>query len=346
MDYKFKLSKIHCAGCALALEENINEIEGVSAQINFVTKHIKLRIETENPAETLTAVKIAVSKFDHSIELLDANEEDDEEKKERLERFVNIARFSVSMLLLLVGFMLQVEWVKILFCGVAYLLSAYEVLWGAVLNIKNKNIFDEKLLMSVASLGAFVIGEFSEAVFVMLLFGIGEILEDLAVDRSKHRIKSILDIRQPYANLYDGETTTQVEIDRVGVGDFIIVKPGEKIPLDGVIIEGTSHLDVSALTGETKERVVTNGDKVLSGSINGSSVLKIKVTSLAKDSTVSRIIDMVQNATETKAKSEKFISRFSKIYTPVVLGLAVCLAFIPPIFSGYTNFLDYAYRAL
>ncbi|MBE5755535.1 MAG: heavy metal translocating P-type ATPase [Clostridiales bacterium] len=346
MDYKFKLSRIHCAGCALALEENINEIEGVSAQINFVTRHIKIKIDTENPAETLTAVKITISKFDHSIELLDAEDEDADEKREKLERVTNIARFSVSLILLIVGFLLEVSWVKILFCAVAYFLAAYDVLWGAILNVKNKNIFDEKLLMSIASLGAFVIGEFVEAVFVMLLFGVGEILENLAVDRSKHRIKSILDIRQPYANLYDGENTTQVEIDKIAVGDFIIVKPGEKVPLDGVIIEGTSHLDVSALTGETKERVVTNGDKVLSGSINGSSVLKIKVTSLAKDSTVSRIIDMVQNATETKAKSEKFISKFSKIYTPVVLGAAVFLAFIPPIFSGYANFLDYAYRAL
>ena len=173
MDYKFKLSKIHCAGCALALEENINQIEGVSAQINFVTKHIKLKINTENPAETLTAVKISISKFDHAIELLDIEDEDDEEKKERIERYVNISRFSVSVILMLVGFLLEVNWVKILFCAVAYILAAYDVLWGAVLNVKNKNVFDEKLLMSVASLGAFFIGEFTEAVFVMLLFGIG-----------------------------------------------------------------------------------------------------------------------------------------------------------------------------
>lgn len=346
MDYKFKLSKIHCAGCALALEENINAIEGVSAQINFVTKGIKIKIDTENPAEKLTEVKIAIAKFDHSIELLEDEEDEKEIQREKFERLVNISRFSISVLLLIVGFVLKVTWVKILFCAVAYLLSAYDVLWGAVLNVKNKNIFDEKLLMTVASLGAFVIGEFSEAVFVMILFGVGEILEGLAVDRSKHRIKAILDIRQPYANVYDGENTMQVDINNVGVGAIIIVKPGEKIPLDGVVIEGTSHLDVSALTGETKEKIVKAGDKVLSGSINGSSVLKIKVTKLAKYSTVSKIIDMVQNATETKAKSEKFISKFSKIYTPTVLGLALFIAFIPPIFSGYSNFLNFAYRAL
>jgi Cd2+/Zn2+-exporting ATPase len=250
------------------------------------------------------------------------------------------------VILLIVGFMLKSNWVKILFCAVAYGLSAYDVLWGAVLNIKNKNIFDEKLLMSIASLGAFVIGEFTEAVFVMILFGVGEILEDLAVDSSKHRIRAILDIRQPYANVYDGEKTIQVDIDHVGVGAIIIVKPGEKIPLDGIVLEGTSHLDVSALTGETKEKIVRSGDKVLSGSINGSSVLKIKVTKLAKYSTVSKIIDMVQNATETKAKSEKFISKFSKVYTPTVLCMALAIAFIPPIFSGYSNFLSFAYRAL
>ena len=121
MDYKFKLSRIHCAGCALALEENINEIEGVSAQINFVTRHIKIKIDTENPAETLTAVKITISKFDHSIELLDAEDEDADEKREKLERVTNIARFSVSLILLVVGFLLEVSWVKILFCAVAYL---------------------------------------------------------------------------------------------------------------------------------------------------------------------------------------------------------------------------------
>ena len=344
MEYKFKLSKIHCAGCALALEENINEIDGVSAQINFVTKHIKIKIDTENPAETLTEVKIAISKFDRQIDLLDI--EDDQEKKYKQKRAFDIARFSISVILLMVGFAFHVSWAKILFCGVAYILSAYDVLWGAILNVKNKNIFDEKLLMSIASIGAFLIGQYTESVFVMVLFGVGEILEDLAVDRSKHRIKSILHIRQPYANLYDGENSRQVEIDRIDVGDIILVKPGERIPLDGFVIDGTSHLDTSALTGETKEKIVKAGDNVLSGAINGSSILKIKVTALAKDSTVSKIIDMVQNATETKAKSEKFISKFSKIYTPTVLVLALILAFIPPIFSGYSNFLDYAYRAL
>ena len=142
MDYKFKLSKIHCAGCALALEENINAIEGVSAQINFVTKGIKIKIDTENPAEKLTEVKIAIAKFDHSIELLEDEEDEKEIQREKFERLVNISRFSISVLLLIVGFILKVTWVKILFCAVAYLLTAYDVLWGAVLNVKNKNIFE------------------------------------------------------------------------------------------------------------------------------------------------------------------------------------------------------------
>lgn len=346
MEYKFRLSKIHCAGCALALEQNINAIEGVRAEINFVTKTLSLFIDTENPAATLTAVKIEITKFDHSIELLDYDDNGDNLKKEKKQRIIDISRFSLSILLLLVGFILKVKWLKISIFAISYLLSAYNVIWGAILNFRGKNIFDEKLLMSLASIGAFIIGEYLEAVCVMVLYGIGEIFEGVAVDKSRHRVQSLLEIKQPFANVYDGETDRKVELKYVGVGALIHIMPGERVPLDGVVVDGTSYLDVSAITGESRERIVTQGDEILSGSINGSSVLLVKVTKLEKDSTVSKIIDMVQNATETKAKSERFISKFSKIYTPAVIVCAIMLAFIPPIFSGFSNFTDYAYRAL
>ena len=346
MEYKFKLSKIHCAGCALALEQNLNGIEGVRAEINFVTKQLRLFIDTENPADTLTEVKIAVTKFDHSIELLDNDSLDESLKKEKDLRMINICRYSASVVFLILGALLDLGWLKITFFAVAYLASAYDVLWGAILNLKNKNVFDEKLLMSVASVGAFVIGEYVESICVMVLYGIGEIFENFAVDKSRNRVKSLLEIKQPFANVYDGETDIKVPLEMVGIGALIHIKPGERVPLDGVVVDGTSYLDVSAITGESREKIVSSGDEILSGSINGSSLLLVKVTKLEKDSTVSRIIDMVQNATESKAKTEKFISKFSKVYTPIVFALAIMLAFIPPIILGFDQFSKFAYRAL
>ena len=346
MQYKFRLLKMHCAGCALALEQNLNTIEGVEAKISFVTKVLELKIETENPAETLTEVKIAITKFDHAIEILPYEDESDAEHKEKKERLIKVARFSGAALLVLVTVFIPLKWLQIVLFAVAYLIAAYDVLINAFFNIIHGKVFDENFLMTIASIGAFVIGEYIEAVAVVLLFGIGEILENLAVSRSRKTIKSVLEIKQPYANLISGDTESQVPLSDVLVGDLIRIKPGERIPLDAKIIEGTSYLDVSALTGESKEKVVTVGDEILSGSVNGSSVLVAKVLKIEKDSTVSKIVDMVQNASETKAPSEKFISKFSKIYTPAVIACAFLLMFVPPIFVGFSKFGEFAYRAL
>ena len=171
-------------------------------------------------------------------------------------------------------------------------------------------------------------------------------MEDIAVNKSRKTIKSLLEIKQPYANLVLDDSEQKVGLSEVSVGDIIRIKPGERIPLDGEVVDGASNLNMSALTGETREKIVTVGDEVLSGSINGASVLLVKVTKLETESTVSKIVDLVEKATETKAKSEKFISKFSKWYTPTVIALAVLIMFIPPIFSGYSNFVTYAYRAL
>lgn len=346
MEYKFRLSKIHCAGCAVALEQNLNEIEGVRAEISFVSKQLKLFIDSENPAETLTMVKLAVTNFDHSIEIYDYDESDLVDEKEKNQKIIDVCRYSFSVIFLILGLFIEIMWLKVIIFGLAYAASSYDVIWGAIQNFRGKNIFDEKLLMSVASIGAFAIGQFVESICVMVLYGIGQIFENVAVEKSRNRVKSLLEIKQPYANVYDGEIDRQVSLEMVGIGALIHIKPGEKIPLDGVVVEGTSYLDVSVLTGETREKIVSVGDEVLSGSINGSSLLLVKVTKLEKDSTVSKIIDMVQNATESKAKTEKFVSKFSKYYTPTVLVMAVLLAFIPPIFSGYKNFSVFAYRAL
>ncbi len=346
MDYKFKLLKIHCAGCALALEQNLNQIENVCCEINFVTKVIKLNITSENPAETLTQVKTAISKFDHSIEIVEYEDEEDIAKKEKLERNKNIIRLSVAFVIMIGAWFIPIDWLKITIFALDYILVSYKVLISAGRNIIHGKVFDENLLMSVASIGAFVIQEYIEAICVMLLFGVGSILEDIATNRSRKAVKSLLEIKQPYANLVHGDEEQKVSLSEISVGDIIRIKPGERVPLDGEIVDGTSYLDMSALTGETKELIVQKGDNILSGSINGASVLLVKVKKTENESTVSRIVEMVENATETKAKSEKFISKFSRVYTPTVMALALFIMFIPPIFSGYSNFVTYAYRAL
>ena len=190
MEYKFKLLKIHCAGCALALEQIINEIDGVSAEINFVTKLLKLEINSDNPAETLTEVKAAISKFDHQIEISDYVRQEDFSEKEKREREKNIIRLSVAAVILIVNFFMPVFWIKICIYVLTYLLVSYKVLYKAARNILHGKIFDETFLMTLASLGAFIIGEYTEAVSVMLLYEVGEILEDVAVGKSKRMVES------------------------------------------------------------------------------------------------------------------------------------------------------------
>lgn len=346
MEYKFKILKLHCAACAMALEDNINTLDGVKAEINFVTKTLKLNITTDDPEKTLEEVKVAIKKFDHMAELASFSDEEDVLKREKLDRQIKIARYTFSAVLLILTLFFHTFWLKFAFFVLAYGVSAYDILWAAAKNVRYGKVFDENFLMGLASIGAFIIGEYYEAVCVMLLFGLGEILEDIAVSKSRKTIKAVLEIKQPYANLVSDGEEVLTSLEYIKVGDIIRIKPGEKVPLDGIVIDGTSYLDTSIITGESKERIVKVGDNILSGSINVASVLLVKVVSLEKDSTVSKIVDMVQNASESKAKTEKFISKFSKIYTPSVIALAFLIMFIPPIFVGFNHFSEYAYRAL
>jgi len=217
---------------------------------------------------------------------------------------------------------------------VSYLILGGEVVWRAIKNITRGQIFDENFLMSVATIGAFAIGDFPEAVAVMLFYQIGEYFQDMAVRRSKKSIAELMDIRPDFANLRKDGDINRVAPDIVNIGDVIVVKPGEKIPLDGVVIEGESMLDTMALSGESVPRKASVSDTVLSGCINQSGVLTIEVTKTFDESTVAKIIDLVENANSKKAPTENFITTFSKYYTPVVVGLAALLAVIPPLFLG------------
>lgn len=238
------------------------------------------------------------------------------------------------------------EWINNVIFIASYLIVGLEIVLKAIRNITRGKVFDENFLMAIATIGAFVIGEFPEAVAVMLFYQVGELFQSYAVDKSRKSISSLMDIRPDYANVKRENEVLKVSPEEVKIGELIVVKPGEKVPLDGVIEEGKSMLDTSSLTGESMPQDVSAGDSVLSGCINKSGLLTIKVTKEFGESTVSKILDLVENASSKKSKSENFITKFAKYYTPAVVIIAVLLAIVPPIIIKGAVFTDWLYRAL
>ena len=238
------------------------------------------------------------------------------------------------------------EWMKKGIYIVSYCIVGLDIVWKAVRNITRGKVFDENFLMTIATIGAFAIGEFPEAVAVMLFYQIGELFQSYAVDKSRKSIASLMNIRPDFANVKRDNQIIKVNPEEVKIGETIVVKPGEKIPLDGIIVEGNSLVDTSALTGESIPKEVGSGDEVLSGCINQNGLLTIKVEKEFGESTVSKILDLVENASSKKSKSENFISKFAKYYTPIVVITAVLLAIIPPFILKDATFIDWLYRAL
>ena len=238
------------------------------------------------------------------------------------------------------------EWINNDIFIASYIIVGFEIVKKAIRNIVRGKVFDENFLMTVATLGAFGIGEFPEAVAVMLFYQVGELFQSYAVDKSRKSISSLMDIRPDFANVYRNEKIEKVNPDEVKIGEVIIVKPGEKVPLDGNIVEGKTALDTKALTGESMPREVREGDDILSGCINLNGVIKIEVKKEYGESTVSKILDLVENASSKKSKSENFITKFARYYTPIVVIIALLLAIIPPIVMDNATFSDWIYRAL
>ncbi|MBR4111140.1 MAG: cadmium-translocating P-type ATPase [Clostridia bacterium] len=234
---------------------------------------------------------------------------------------------------------------KILFV-IAYLIVGLGILKKALRNILRGEVFDENFLMSIATLGAFAIGEFPEAVAVMLFYQVGEVFQNYAVNKSRKSIATLMDIRPEVANVIRNDNVEEVDPDDVKIDEIIVVKPGEKVPIDGIVVEGKSNLDTKALTGESLPRKVIEGNEVLSGCINLDGVLKLKVTKEYSDSTVNKILELVENASNRKSKSENFITKFAKYYTPIVVIIAVILAIVPPLTIDGATFEDWIYRAL
>lgn len=254
----------------------------------------------------------------------------------------------IATILFLIAFIINFnnEWINNIIYIASYIIVGLEIVKKALRNITRGKVFDENFLMTVATIGAFGIGEYPEAVAVMLFYQIGELFQSYAVDKSRKSISSLMDIRPDFANVEREEKIQKVDPKEVKIGEIIIVKPGEKVPLDGCVIEGNSSLDTKALTGESLPRELTEGEEVLSGCINLNGVIKIKVTKEYGESTVSKILDLVENASSKKSKSENFITKFARYYTPAVVIIALILAIIPPLIIKNGAFSDWLYRAL
>ncbi len=262
-------------------------------------------------------------------------------KKKGIKIIISFVFFLIAMI-----FDFSNEWINNILFIISYIIVGFEIIRKALRNIVRGKIFDENFLMTVATIGAFGIGEFPEAVAVMLFYQVGELFQSYAVDKSRKSIASLMDIRPDFANVEKDGEIEKVDPDEVKIGDIIVVKPGEKIPLDGIVIEGKSSLDTKALTGESLPRDVIDGEEVLSGCINLNGVLRIKVTKGYGESTVSKILDLVENASSKKSKSENFITKFARYYTPIVVIIAVILAIVPPLVIQDATFSDWLYRAL
>lgn len=264
-------------------------------------------------------------------------------KKEKIE----LVRIIICMIvLLLIGILPVINVIKLILYIVAYLIVGYDVVLKAIRNVFSGKVFDEHFLMGLATIGAFITGEYLEAVLVMLLYQIGELFQSYAVGKSRRSITELMDIRPDYANIEQDGKLVKVDPEEISIGDKIVVKPGEKIPLDGMVEDGESMLDTSALTGESVPRKSVKGDAVRSGCINKTGMLTIKVTKEFEESTASKILDLVENASNKKAHAENFITKFAKYYTPIVVILALCLAFIPPLFIKDLTMIDCIKRTM
>lgn len=262
-----------------------------------------------------------------------------------MEEKEDLYKVIISTLIFFIALLIDNVTLKIILYFIAYIVVSYEIIINAVKNILKGEIFDENFLMALATIGAICIKEYPEAVTVMLLYQIGELFQDYAVNKSRKSISELMDIKPDYAWLIKNNKTNKVVPSDVNINDIIVVKPGEKIPLDGIIVEGESMLNTVALTGEAPYRNVQVNDEVISGCINVNGTLKVKATKTYENSTVSKILDLVENASNKKSKSENFITKFAKYYTPIVFIIAVILAFIPPLVT-HSSFTPWLYRAL
>ena len=352
IEKEFLLEGLNCTHCAGEIEEDANKIKGVKkANLNFVTKKLKVEIDEIPRAETVSdEVRSIVKRIEpdviiHEIGGMTTDKIKDDLKAEEEEKNDNM-KFVIGVIVFLTAAIFKFEYrIEFILFFISYIIIGGEVLINAFKNILKGKVFDENFLMSIATIGAFIIGEYPEAVSVMLFYEIGEYFQGKAVDHSRKSISTLLDIRPDYANIETNEGIKKVDPNKIEIGQYIIVKPGEKVPLDGIVAEGNSFVDTSNITGESVPRSIQPGDNILSGFVNKEGLLKVRTIKKFGESTVSKILDLVENSSKQKANIEKFITRFSKYYTSVVVFSAIALTFIPPLFF-HQDLSTWVYRAL
>ncbi|MCX7951249.1 MAG: heavy metal translocating P-type ATPase [Clostridiales bacterium] len=349
LKYEFYLDGLGCANCAAKMEKRINELEEVNfASIDFVNKKLIIDTEEKNYNNVSKKAEEIIKSIESHVNLISHEEEKHLHEHSHSEAPLtkeDIIKYTLGITLFIAMLFIKNQPLKLAMAFISYILIGGDIVVNAFKNIYKGQVFDENFLMTVATFGAFLIGEYPEAISVMLFYKIGETLQDMAVDNSRKSIKSLLQIKAEYANLVINNDIKNVSPKELKIGDIVLVKAGERVPIDGVVIEGKSSLDTSALTGESMPRFIEEGREVLSGSINLDGVIKVKATKSYQNSTVQRIMDLVENATQHKAKTEKFITKFARYYTPIVVLLALIIAVIPP-FLGYGDFSKWVYRAL
>lgn len=340
--YKYTLEGLDCAACAKKVEDEIANIEGYEeVVVNFST--LKLTFKTDKPSPKKEITKL-VRKLEPDVEVL----EDGEENHDKEEHNGNdIARIVIGIAIYLIAIVGKFNTiVKSVLTIIAFVILLYKTAKKGFKQLFKNKVLDENMLIVVSAIGAYLVGKNSEGLMVITLYEIGKILESKAVNKTRKSISDLMNIKPEYANLKQGEEWKQVTPDEVKIGDVILVKTGEKIPLDGIVIKGNAQINNSALTGESNLIEVAENSKVLSGSINTNGLIEVKVEQTYENSTVSQILNLVENATDKKAKTETFVSKVAKIYTPVVMGLALLVAiFMPLIISGVT-YKESIYKAL
>ncbi len=345
------LDGLDCASCAAKIEAEVCRLAGVtSATVDFVSQKLTLETDPGLPAGSLNPIITGtIKRIEPDIKIVFPDKANagaqDENKKLSLKHDVTRLILGGAVFAVAVLFDFQ-TWLELALFLTSYAIVGGPVVLKAVTGIARGQVFSEHFLMTIATIGAFFIGEYPEGVAVMLFYLVGELFQDAAVDHSRKSISALMDIRPDYANLKLGEELRKVSPESVTIGDLILVKPGEKIPLDGRVIAGTSLVDTAALTGESLPRELAPGSEALSGFINKNGVLTVEVTKAFGESTVSKILDLVQNASSRKAPTEQFITRFARYYTPAVVFSALALAVIPPLVIPGAMFSDWVYRAL
>ncbi|MDG2981964.1 heavy metal translocating P-type ATPase [Latilactobacillus curvatus] len=344
---QLQLTGIDCAACATKIEKNVNKMANVkSCSVNFTTQKLNYELTGQEAAtEFEQQLATLLPTIEPDVGIQQSPTPEPSPAKHAIN--YDLIRILISALGLAISYLVPLSApAKTTLLLAAFVVIGYDIVWTAIKNILHGEWFDEHFLMSIATIGAFGIGQYAEAVGVMLFYQVGEYFQSLAVNHSRRSIANLVAIKPAIANRLAADGTTEVVApEAIQVGEHIVVKPGEKVPLDGVITTGDSYVDTSAITGESVPRAFHPGDELLSGTINQSGLLTLEVTKPYADSTIAKILDLVENASSQKAPTENFITRFAKVYTPIVVGIAAIMAIVPPLLFG-APFGDWLYRAL